>query len=322
MCFIEMDIDEKLKLIKRNCAEIVGEDKIKNFLGKGVVYCGYEVSGEIHLGHLVTILKLLDLQKAGIKVKVLLADWHTWLNQKGDWKFVNEQMKQWEQGFKSVGLKAEIVKGTNYQMKQNYFEDILKLALKITVNRGIRAMQQVARDIENAKISQIIYPLMQIVDVKYLGTNFVVAGLDQRKIYMLGIDEGKEIGLHDSVYLYTPIIPSLKGAEGKMSSSVKESFISIRDTKESIREKINRAYCKQGDIQNNPVLAIARLIIFPKFEEIQIKRERKYGGDIRFRNYHELESAFENGKLHAFDLKNSIAESLNEIIEPIRKKWK
>ena len=102
--------DERLNLVKRNCAEIVGEDRIKSFLGKGVVYCGYEVSGEIHLGHLVTILKLLDLQKAGIKVKVLLADWHTWLNQKGNWKFVNEQMKQWERGFKSVGLKAEIVK--------------------------------------------------------------------------------------------------------------------------------------------------------------------------------------------------------------------
>jgi len=317
-----MDIDEKIELIKRNCIEIVGEDKVKKFLGKGVVYCGYEVSGEIHLGHLVTILKLLDLQKAGLRVKVLLADWHTWLNKKGDWKFVNEQMRQWENGFKSVGLKAEIVQGTSYQMKKDYFEDILKLSLNITVNRGVRAMQQVARDIENAKISQIIYPLMQVADVKYLETNFVVAGLDQRKIYMLGVDEGKEIGLHDTVYLYTPIIPSLRGAEGKMSSSVKESFISIRDSKESIREKINRAYCKQGDIQNNPVLAIARLVIFPKFEEINVRREAKYGGNLRFKNYHELENAFESGKLHASDLKNAVAEALNEIIEPIRKKWK
>lgn len=315
-------MNEKLNLIKRNCAEIVGEDKIRKFLGKGVVYCGYETSGEIHLGHLVTILKLLDLQKAGIKIKILLADWHTWLNQKGDWKFVNEQMKQWESGFKSVGLKAEIVKGTSYEMKPDYFEDILKLALKITVNRGVRSMQQVARDIENAKISQIIYPLMQIADVKYLKTNFVVAGTDQRKIYMLGVDEGKEIGLQDAVYLYTSIIPSLRGAEGKMSSSVKESFISIKDSKESIKEKINRAYCKQGDIQNNPILAIARLVIFPRFEEIHVKRSEKFGGNLRFSNYHELENSFESGKLHASDLKNAVAESLNEIIEPIRKKWK
>lgn len=91
-----MDVEEKVELIKRNCVEIVNENKIKEFMSKGVVYCGYECSGEIHLGHLVTIIKLLDLQKAGIKIKVLLADWHTWLNKKGDWEFVNRQVKQWE----------------------------------------------------------------------------------------------------------------------------------------------------------------------------------------------------------------------------------
>ena len=136
---------DKYNLIKRNCVEIINEDKIKSFMKKGIVYCGYECSGEIHLGHLVTILKLIDLQKAGIKVKILLADWHTWLNKKGDWDFVRNQVMQWEKGFKSVGLKAEIVKGTSFQKKPEYIDDLLRMALDVTVNRGIRAMQQVAR---------------------------------------------------------------------------------------------------------------------------------------------------------------------------------
>lgn len=318
-----MNVNEKFELIKRNTEEIINENKIKNFMKKGVVYCGYECSGEIHLGHLVTILKLLDLQKAGIKVKVLLADWHTWLNQKGDWNFVNKQLKQWEKGFKSIGLKAEIVRGTSFQKKPDYIDDILKMALKITVNRGIRAMQQVARDIENAKISQIIYPLMQVEDVKKLGVNFVVAGSDQRKIYMLGLDVGKEIKLQDAVYLYTSLIPSLRGAEGKMSSSIKESFISIGDSKKEIKEKVNKAYCEFGNIQNNPILAIVKLIIFPKFGKLRIKRDKKYGGDLEFENYKSLEKAFESGKVvHALDLKNSVAEYLEKIIAPIRKNWK
>lgn len=318
-----MSVDERLELIKRNVFEIVNEDKIREFMKKGIVYCGYECSGEIHLGHLVTILKLLDLQKAGIKVKVLLADWHTWLNQKGDWDFVNKQLKQWEKGFKSVGLKAEIVRGTSFQRKPDFIDDILKMALDITVTRGVRAMQQVGRDIENAKISQIIYPLMQIEDVKKLGVNFVVGGSDQRKIYMLGLDAGKKIDLQKAVYLYTPIIPSLRGAEGKMSSSVKESFISIRDKKESIKKKINSAYCEFGNIKNNPILSIAKLILFPKFGKLKIKRDKKYGGDIEFENYEELERAFESGKvIHALDLKNSVADYLEEIIKPIRKVWK
>jgi len=317
-----MDINKKIELVKRNTVEIVNEDKIKNFLKKGVVYCGYECSGEIHLGHLVTIIKLLDLQKAGVKVKVLLADWHTWLNQKGDWGFVNKQLKQWEKGMKAVGLKAEFIKGTSYQRKPDYIEDVLKMALETTINRGVRAMQQVARDIDNAKISQVIYPLMQIEDVKSLGVNFVVAGTDQRKIYMLGMDVGKEVGIPEVVYLYTPIIPGLKGPGVKMSSSIEGSFISIRDSKETIRKKVNKAYCPERVIEDNPILSLAKLIIFPMFGEVVVKDTFQKEEDQIFKNYEELEKTYERGYVWASDLKNAVAEYLEKIIAPIRKSWK
>ena len=317
-----MKEEERLSLIKRNCVEIHNEDKIRKFMQKGTAYCGYECSGEIHLGHLVTMIKLLDLQKAGIKIKILLADWHTWLNKKGDWKFVNEQVKNWEKGMKAAGLDAEFVKGTSYQQRPGYIEDLLKLALNITINRGVRAMQKVARDIDNAKISQVIYPLMQVEDVKSLGTNFVVSGIDQRKIYMLGVDEGKQIDLPEAVYLYTPLIPGLKGPGTKMSSSIHDSFISIRDKKTDIERKINGAYCKQGDVENNPVLSVFKLILFPMFGKIIVRREEKFGGDMSFESYLSLEKTFEAGKLHAADMKKAAAEYIEKVIATIRKRWK
>ena len=43
----------------------------------------FETSGDVHLGHLVTMSKLKDMEKAGFKVKVLFADWHTGLTGKG-----------------------------------------------------------------------------------------------------------------------------------------------------------------------------------------------------------------------------------------------
>ena len=314
---------DKVDLIKRNCVEIINKDKIEKFRKKGVAYCGYECSGEIHLGHLVTILKLLDLQKAGIKVKLLLADWHTWLNKKGDWDFVNKQLRQWKKGFESVGLKAEIVRGTDFQKKPEYMEDVLKLALSITINRGVRAMQQVARDIENAKISQVIYPLLQINDVKALKTNFVVAGIDQRKIYMLGIDQRKEIDLQDAVYLYTPMIPGLKGPGTKMSSSISGSFISIRDKKEDILKKVNKAYCPGKIIVDNPLISICKLIIFPKFGELEIKSTFGNKDDDKiFKTYEEFEQEFKQGFVWPSDLKKAVAEYLEKLIAPIRKNWK
>src|SRR3989344_5079132 len=176
---------DKLELIKRNTEEVINEKDIPELLKKKkpVTYCGYETSGAIHLGHLVTITKLLDLQKAGFQVKVLFADWHTYLNQKGDWDFIHKQVDFWKKGFKAGGLgKAEFILGSSFQRKQEYIDDVLKLATKITLNRGLRSMKQLARDLENAKISQVIYPLMQIVDIKHLGIDLVQAGVEQRKI--------------------------------------------------------------------------------------------------------------------------------------------
>ena len=68
-----MDLDERLELVERNIEEVlVREDLVKLLKDKKnpSIYCGYETSGDIHLGHLVSMAKLLDFQKVGIKVKV------------------------------------------------------------------------------------------------------------------------------------------------------------------------------------------------------------------------------------------------------------
>ena len=104
--------------------------------------------------------------------------------------------------------------------------------------------------------------------------------------------------------------------------SIPDSAIFMTDTKEEIKRKLNKAYCKVGDVGNNPILAITNLIIFPKFEKIKIKRSDKFGGDLEFDNYLDLEKSFESGKLHALDLKNSVSDYLEKIIAPIRKEWK
>jgi len=51
-------------LATRNTVEVVTDDELRELLAKEKkrVYAGYEPSGEIHLGHLVTVNKLIDLQ--------------------------------------------------------------------------------------------------------------------------------------------------------------------------------------------------------------------------------------------------------------------
>jgi len=317
---------DKLELIKRNSEEIINENDIPKLLKKKkpIAYCGYETSGEIHLGHLVTITKLMDLERAGFHVKVLFADWHTFLNQKGDWKFINDQIKNWKKGFMAAGLKnAEFVIGSSFQRKAEYMDDLLTIATNTTINRALRSMQQVARDIDNAKVSQVIYPFMQIVDIKHLNVDLVHSGIEQRKIHMLGNEVFNLINYKKPVFLHTPLINSLKSSGSKMSSSDPGSFISIRDNDKDIKNKIKAAYCPSGISKDNPVLEIARLIIYPRIvADFIIKRDDKFGGSLVFKRYKELEDAFVKKKLHPLDLKNSVSDYLCEIISPISKAFK
>ena len=318
-----MNFEEKLELIKRNVVEIVSEDALRDVLKKKKkpsVYCGYEPSGPLHLGHFVTITKLMDLQKVGFHVKILLADIHALLNNKGDEKSIKKEVEAWKKTLKAIGIKADIVLGSDFQFSKNYQLDVMKLAQSSTINRGLRSMQEVARDVEHATISQLWYPLMQVADIKHLEVDVALGGLEQRKIHMLGKDEHSILD-YDFIALHTPLITSLKGPGQKMSKSIPGSGISITDSHEEIKKSLQGAYCPEKETKDNPVLQIVQYILFPIFKSFEVKRPAKFGGDVHFKNYEVLEIAYTSGKLHPMDLKNAVIDGLERLIAPIRKNF-
>ena len=319
-----MDIEEKIDLIKRNTEEIVSLDTLKDLLKKKKqprVYCGYEPSGPMHLGHFVTITKLMDLERAGFKVVILLADIHALLNRKGSEESIKKEVENWKKTIKAIGIKAEVILGSDFEFNKEYQLDVMKLAQSSTIQRGLRSMQEVARDVENATISQLWYPLMQVVDIKHLKLDVALGGMDQRKVHMLGKDAFKIIN-HDFIAIHTPLITSLRGLGQKMSKSIAGSGISVTDSYEEIKKTIAKAYCPEKEIKDNPVLQIVKLIIFPKFDSVEIKRPEKFGGNAEFESYEKLEKDYSSGKLHPMDLKNAVTEYLEKIIAPIRKNYK
>lgn len=318
-----MDINEKIELIKRNTEEIVTEDELKKILKdkkKPVVYCGYEPNGPMHLGHFVTITKLKELENLGFKVIILLADLHAMLNRKSE-DSIKKEIENWKKTIKAIGIKAEIVLGSSFQFSKEYQFDVMKASQSMSLNRGLRSMQEVARDIENATISQLWYPLMQVLDIKHLGADVALGGLEQRKIHMLGKDI-ENTTEHKFVAIHTPLITSLNGPGTKMSKSIPGSGISITDSNEEIKKAISEAYCPPKEIKDNPVLQINRLIIFPLLKKVKIQRPAKFGGNKEYENYEEIENDYEKGNLHPLDLKNSTISSLEEIIKPIRNNLK
>lgn len=319
----KMNSEDKMQLIRRNTEEIVTEEQLMEVMKKKnpVVYCGYEPNGPMHLGHFVTITKLMDMEKAGFKVKILLADIHALLNRKGDEEAIKKEVELWRKTIKAIGIKAEVVLGSDFQFEKDFQLDVMRLAQHSTINRGLRSMQEIARDVENATISQLWYPLMQAADIKHLKADVALGGLEQRKVHMIAKDNSRVLD-YDFVALHTPLITSLKGPGEKMSKSIQGSGISVTESYDEIKNTLKGAYCPEGEIKENPVLQIAKLIIFPRFESIEVKRPEKFGGNLKFKDYNELETFFAAKKLHPMDLKSAVGEYLEMIIAPIRKNWK
>ena len=69
-------------------------------------------------------------------------------------------------------------------------------------------------------------------------------------------------------------------------------------------------------------MQITRLIIFPHLNTFTVERPAKFGGNVTFKSYEDVEEIYKAGKLHPMDLKNAVAISLEKIIKPIRAYFK
>lgn len=316
--------DEKIKGIIKNTSEIISIEELKELLKKDEMgigykraYIGFEPSGKIHLGHFLQIRKMIDLQNAGFDITILLADLHAYLNQKGSMKEIHQLAEHNKEIFKAMGLKAEYVYGSDFQLEKEYTLDLYRIALKTTLKRARRSMEVIAREEKNPKVAEVIYPLMQVNDIKHLKVDVAVGGMEQRKIHMLARELLPTIGWKPPICIHNPVLTGLDG-EGKMSSS-KGNFIAIDDDPDAIKSKIKKAYCPIGIVEGNPIFEIAKYYLeYP----LIIKRPEKFGGDITLKNCEELEKLYLEKKIHPMDLKKTVSDGIISILSPIREKIK
>ncbi|GAA0677260.1 tyrosine--tRNA ligase [Natronoarchaeum mannanilyticum] len=320
-------------LITRNAEEVVTEEEVEALAadpdGKRA-YVGYEPSGVLHVGHLLTANKLIDLQDAGMEVVVLLADVHAYLNGKGSFEEIRETAEVMREQFLAYGLDAEqteFVYGSEFQLDEEFALDLHQLELSTSLNRAQRAMAELQGG-DTAKVSHVVYPLMQALDIEYLDVDLAVGGLDQRKVHMLAREELPDLDYEVRPALHTPIIADLTSGEGKMSSSSGET-ISMEDSAEELEEKVNAAFCPptrdpepddEGNERENPVLELFRYHVFPRFESVTVERPDEYGGDVTYDDYEALAAALESGELHPADAKGTLADYLDELIAPGRER--
>ncbi|MBI2011533.1 tyrosine--tRNA ligase [Candidatus Daviesbacteria bacterium] len=348
----DVERNEKYKLITRNLEEVLTEDELKQLLESGRPlrhYIGLEISGKAHVGWVYMMRIIKDFQEAGVEANILLADWHTWLNKKLDGRLETAKRlgrDYFEQALKAAALcvgtdpeKINFILGSEFyeKMGNDYWALVVKVAKATTIARMLRSTTIMGRkETEISDTAMLIYPAMQSADIFALGINLAHAGMDQRNVHVVTRDAAKELGFEKPIAVHHHLLQGLlppvlvndpkTGKKimdieaAKMSKSKPDSAIFIHDDPEEIKRKINKAYCPEGVVEFNPILDwVKHLIFFSEGETLEVRRHAKFGGDITYTSYEELEKDYANKKLHPLDLKAAVAEWLIKTLEPARK---
>ncbi|KAH9840674.1 tyrosyl-tRNA synthetase [Rhodofomes roseus] len=356
--------EQKYDLITRRLQEVLGGDTIRAILAEGRApkcYWGSAPTGRPHIGYFVPLTKIADFLRAGVAVTILLADVHAFLdNLKAPLELVAHRTKYYKHILKSVftslGIptnKLRFVEGSSYQLTREYNMDNYRLCAIVTEHDAKKAGAEVVKQVESPLLSGLLYPGMQALDEQYLGCDFQFGGVDQRKIFTFAELYLPRLGYAKRAHLMNPMVPGLGG--GKMSSSDPDSKIDFLEAPAEVRRKIKRAFCEEGNVQENGVLSFVEAVLIPisqlRIERLHgetgadadegasavgtqtpfalegapegtvfsISRPEKYGGSLHYQAFADLKRDFADKKIHPGDLKTAVADAIVQLLEPIRK---
>ena len=321
-------------LVARGAEEIVTRDELRSLLDRGGTpraYIGLEPSGFLHLGTgFVVADKIRDLVEAGFHMIVYLADWHAYINDKlgGDLAAIQACGEYFKDGFRALGVPeaVEYRYANEFVPRPEYWQKVIQVGKVSSIARIKRALTIMGRKEEEGDLdaSKLLYPAMQVADISWMDLDLAYGGMDQRHAHMLYRDVAPRLGWKQVVALHTPLLPALDGSgrmdptSGKMSKSRPDSSLFINDTAEEVTRKIGKAFCPPRETQGNPILEIARLILFPRRGALKLERDAKFGGDVTYDGYRDAANAFVRGDLHPTDLKRAVARAINAELAPVR----
>ncbi|MDG6985736.1 MAG: tyrosine--tRNA ligase [Nitrososphaerota archaeon] len=339
-----MELEDRLTHLKQVGEEIITEQELRTLLESNshpTAYDGFEPSGLAHLPFGVLRPILVDeMQRAGVRMKLWIADWFAWVNNKmgGDLAKIQEVGRYFVEVWKAAGVdmsKVDVLWTSEAAANEEYWKKVVTVAQNFTLARAQRALTIAGRTSkESVQAAQLLYPMMQVADIFWLDVDICQLGLDQRRANILAREIADKMKWKKPVAVHHHMLIGLQGKKepegfdengaldaeiaSKMSKSKPETSIFVHDSAEVIARKINSAYCPPKVVEGNALTEYSRYIVFRKRKSMKIERPEKYGGNVEFTSYQELEEAYVAGKLHPADLKKGVGASLDEIIRPIR----
>jgi tyrosyl-tRNA synthetase len=355
--------DERLALIERDVAELLGREELRSLLASGVElqhYIGYEISGKVHLGTgLLSMAKIRDLMAAGVRCRVFLADWHTWINDKLGGE--RELIRRVATGYFTEAMRASLVcvggdpDGLEFVLASDLYEenaDYWATVIEVSKNTSLARMQRSIsilgrQEGETVDFAKLIYPAMQAADIFAQGVHIAHAGMDQRKAHVIARDVAMHLRIRPligpdharikPVALHHPLLLGLRKppmwpvpeasardvfAAMKMSKSDALSAVFVHDSPDAIRAKVQRAFCPPRSVDFNPVFDwIDKIVFRVSGGPLDVARSAENGGPVSFDTYADAAAAYAAGSLHPMDAKAALSERLIDLLQPARARF-
>lgn len=245
-------IDRILSTIKCGTEEIILEEELIKKLEENrslIIKFGCDPTApDIHLGHVVILKKLRELQNLGHEVHFLIGDFTAQIGDPtgknktrpvlSSLEVKNNSSTYKDQAFKILDRKKTIIRYNGDWFNFMNANDIIKLASKQTVARMLEREDFSKRYSLGKSISihEFLYPLIHGYDSVAISADIEIGGTDQKFNMLMGRELQRQKGQAPQVTITMPLCMGVDGIN-KMSKSSK-NYISLNEDPDEMFGKI------------------------------------------------------------------------------------
>lgn len=243
------------ELVNRGVENIFpNKDFLKSKLLKGerlTLYLGIDPTGpNLHMGHVIPLLKLGKFQKLGHQIILLMGDFTAMIGDPTDKSATRKKLTHDEvlsnlKNYKKQASKFISFDGPNKaQFKFNSewlskmsFEDVLELSSNFTVQQMLERemFSQRMSDGKPIYLHEFLYPLMQGYDSVAMGVDGEIGGNDQTWNMLAGRDLLKVLKNKEKFVLATKL---LVDSNGKKMGKTENNMVSLDQSPEDMFGKV------------------------------------------------------------------------------------
>ncbi len=288
---MSLSAKEQFEIIKSNSVDLISEKDLLAKLEKSVkenkplrIKFGADPSRpDLHLGHLVQLLKLKQFQELGHEILFLIGDFTAQIGDptgKNETRptLTKEEVLEYSKTYSEQVFKILDKEKTTVVYNSEWFDDFsssdfIKLSGQYTVARMIERDDFEKRFKSNQPIGlhEFLYPLVQGYDSVALKSDVELGGTDQKFNLLVGRDLQKSYGQRQQSVLTLPLLEGLDGVK-KMSKSL-DNYIGFNEAPKDM-------FGKFLSISDELMYKYAKLILLKSDAEIQTLKDQVASGEV------------------------------------------